>query len=414
MKTLLKIREKKILLCLMIVLSCWLVEATSQLHHNTTLSVHSRQKRAAKRCDVGLAGLKAFFAIVSIVAGAGPITAVFGEYAPLAVAASSSVGSSASADVSAINCKKEPRLDTILANQKQLKKNLKEIKELVMENGRSIEKVEEKVEFNTIVGMYGNEIISLRTAEKAFLKNLRFDRDGAIEESPAQRRFMNTALGHQPGSQFRGLAALNDMITKGVGITTGRIGESIYSAARKTQHIFCRPSVKKYFNNLILEGANILFAAKAMNGEEITDAMKKIYQDYISDNERLFKKDCEQGNIGKGGNKWCGEHYATSCDKCGGNGREEACSGGTRPDGRINHIVRRGRKTFCTSELSFINCGDCGWGYLQKGRGEKIWSCRAMNKATYIDFDEDHGLDIFASFASQLEEVAIRAVQAQG
>ena len=145
------------------------------------------------------------------------VTAVFGEYAPLAVAASSSVGSSASADVSAINCKKEPRLDTILANQKQLKKNLKEIKELVMENGRSIEKVEEKVEFNTIVGMYGNEIISLRTAEKAFLKNLRFDRDGAIEESPAQRRFMNTALGHQPGSQFRGLAAWNDMITKGVG-----------------------------------------------------------------------------------------------------------------------------------------------------------------------------------------------------
>ena len=97
------------------------------------------------------------------------------------------------------------------------KKNLKEIKELVTENGRSIVKVEEKVEFSTIVSLYGNEIISLRTAEKAFLKNLRFDRNGAIEESAAQRRFMETALGHQPGSQFRGLEALMDMITKGTG-----------------------------------------------------------------------------------------------------------------------------------------------------------------------------------------------------
>ena len=119
--------------------------------------------------------------------------ATFGASAPLAVAAGSGFGSSAVANV---NCLKNPRLDTILANQKQLKKDLKVIKELVMENGRSIVKVEEKVEFSTIVSLYGNEIISLRTAEKAFLKNLRFDRNGAIEESAAQRRFMETALGH--------------------------------------------------------------------------------------------------------------------------------------------------------------------------------------------------------------------------
>ena len=132
----------------------------------------------------------------------------------MAVAAGSAFGSSAVANV---NCIKDPRLDTILANQKQIITYLKQILRLVMENGRSIEKVEEKVEFSTIVGLYGNEIISLRTAEKAFLKNLSFDRNGAIEESAAQKRFMETALGHQPGSQFRGLEALMDMITKGTG-----------------------------------------------------------------------------------------------------------------------------------------------------------------------------------------------------
>ena len=46
---------------------------------------------------------------------------------------------------------------------------------------------------------------------------MRFDSKGAIEESAAQKRFMNTALGHQPGSQYRGLEALHDMITKGKG-----------------------------------------------------------------------------------------------------------------------------------------------------------------------------------------------------
>jgi len=276
----------------MIVLSCWLVEANFQPNHNTTISVHSRQKRAANKCTVGTAALKAFLAIVSVVAGAGPTVATFGASAPLAVAAGSGFGSSAVANV---NCLKNPRLDTILANQKQLKKDLKVIKELVMENGRSIVKVEEKVEFSTIVSLYGNEIISLRTAEKAFLKNLRFDRNGAIEESAAQRRFMETALGHQPGSQFRGLEALMDMITKGTGIVDGRLGQSVYNPARKNQHIFCRPSVKKYFNNLILQGANILFAAKAMNGEEITREDKIRNLGYILENNKLFENECEKG-----------------------------------------------------------------------------------------------------------------------
>lgn len=405
MKTLLKIRDKKILLCLIIVMSCWLGEAVSKPQNDTSdpMSIHSRQKRAAQRCDVGLAALKAFFGVVSVVAGAGPIGLVFGDKSPLAVAAGSSVGSSATADVSAINCKKNPRLDTILANQKELKKKLKEVENLVKENGRSIAKVEEKVEFGTIVSLYGSEIISLRTAEKAYRENLRFDRNGAIEESTAQKRFMNTALGHQPGSQFRGLEALHDMITKGKGIVTGRQGPSIYNAARKNQHIFCRPSVKQYFNNLILEGANILYTAKAMNGEEVTKEMRIKYLDMILKNERLFEDECEKGNIAKGGNKWCGNHYATSCAKCGGNGlEEETCSGGDRPDGRINRRVVRGKKIYCYDERSFINCGDCGWGYLQKRvlvddtetgvpewREPKTWSCRAMNKATYIDFDED-------------------------
>ena len=85
------------------------------------------------------------------------------------------------------------------------------------ENGRRIERVEGKVEFGTIVGLYGPEIISLRTAEKAYYHNLSFKRNGAIEKNEAQRRFMNVALGHAPGSQFRGLEALMDMIRKGTG-----------------------------------------------------------------------------------------------------------------------------------------------------------------------------------------------------
>ena len=76
---------------------------------------------------------------------------------------------------------------------------------------------------------------------------------------------------------------------------TGRQGQSVYNAARKNQHIFCRPSVKKYFNNLILQGANILFVAKAMNGEEISNTMERRYQDYILENNRIFENECEKG-----------------------------------------------------------------------------------------------------------------------
>ena len=79
------------------------------------------------------------------------------------------------------------------------------------------------------------------------------------------------------------------------GIATGRQGQSIYDPSRKTQHIFCKPTVKQYFNNLILEGANLLFVAKAMNGEEITSRMKKKYQDYILENDRLYENVCEKG-----------------------------------------------------------------------------------------------------------------------
>ena len=112
---------------------------------------------------------------------------------------------------------KDTRLDTILANQKQLRDDLKEINENVKENGRLIVKVEEKVEFGAIVGLYGPEIISLRTAEKAYYNNLSFKRNGAIVKNDAQRRFMDVALGHGPGSQFRGLESLMDMIRKGTG-----------------------------------------------------------------------------------------------------------------------------------------------------------------------------------------------------
>ena len=52
---------------------------------------------------------------------------------------------------------------------------------------------------------------------------------------------------------------------------------------------YCHPDVHQYFNNLILEGANILFVAKAMNGEEITGKMKKKYQDFILENEKLYE-----------------------------------------------------------------------------------------------------------------------------
>jgi len=368
----------------MIALSCWLVEATSQSYQNTTLSVHSRQKRAANGCTVGTAAAKAFLAIAGVVAGAAIGTATFGTGAPLAFAAGSALGTSALGNV---KCKKDTRLDTILANQKQLRDDLKEINENVMENGRLIVKVEEKVEFGAIVGLYGAEIISLRTAKRAYYNNLSFKSNGAIVKNDAQRRFMNVALGHGPGSQFRGLEALMDMIRKGTGIATGRQGQSIYDPSRKTQHIFCKPTVKQYFNNLILEGANILFVAKKMNDEKITGRMVKKYQDYILENERLYENVCEKGKSGKGG-KWCGKHYAQSCDKCGGNGQEEACSGGVRPDGRFNHIYIRGKLTYCR-DTHIINCGDCGWGWIQPPGGKKTWSCRPMNRRVYLDFDEE-------------------------
>ena len=79
------------------------------------------------------------------------------------------------------------------------------------------------------------------------------------------------------------------------GIVDGRLGQSVYNPARKNQHIFCRPSVKKYFNNLILQGANILFAAKAMNGEEITREDKIRNLGYILENNKLFENECEKG-----------------------------------------------------------------------------------------------------------------------
>ena len=84
------------------------------------------------------------------------------------------------------------------------------------------------------------------------------------------------------------------------GIATGRQGQSIYDPSRKTQHIFCKPTVKQYFNNLILEGANILFVAKKMNDEKITGRMVKKYQDYILENDRLYENVCEKGMKLKG------------------------------------------------------------------------------------------------------------------
>ena len=98
-----------------------------------------------------------------------------------------------------------------------MREDLKEINENVKENGRRIERVEGKVEFGTIVGLYGAEIISLRTAKKAYYHNLRFKSNGAIVKNDAQRRFMDDALGHGPGSQFRGLESLMDMIRSGAG-----------------------------------------------------------------------------------------------------------------------------------------------------------------------------------------------------
>ena len=110
----------------------------------------------------------------------------------------------------------------------------------------------------------------------------------------------------------------------------------------------------------------------------------------------LFSLFYSAGNIAEGGNKWCGEHYATSCDKCGGDGQdEETCSGGTRPDGRVNHW----NFVSCENESSIINCGDCGLGYIGYiGSGPKTWSCIAMNPATFIDFDEDPPVDATACF----------------
>lgn len=308
------------------VFTCLLVVASGAFLNKTGLSHPSegRQKREVggwgSNCEVALSGTKAFLAIVGVVAAGAATVATGGAAAPIIGAVAAGGGAIAGT----FSCPERDDLSIIQDHLRKVSKEIKAVHDEVIENGKQLSVIKEDVRFNGLAGVYGRDILAIKNAEKKFE---RLDRTNQklIIKNQAQKRWMEDTLGHGPGTAFAAVENLMAMIKYGTGILSGS-SRSIYEAAQENQHVFCKPSVRDYLSGLIVQGAYLYFTAFEMSGESIRSSDKKLYQDYLKDNYRLFKTHCESGF-------WCGEHYAKTCGSCGKS--QDRCKGGPRPDGGL-------------------------------------------------------------------------------
>ena len=56
--------------------------------------------------------------------------------------------------------------------------------------------------------------------------------------------------------------------------------------------------MRNYYNSLFIEGALLEFVALEMSGETIPQNEKNRYENYIKENNALFKSHCESGTLG--------------------------------------------------------------------------------------------------------------------
>jgi len=318
-----------------IVFICLFVVAFGAFQNET----EGRQKRAldgwGSTCDVALSGAKAWLAVVGVVTAVATV-ATAGAAAPIIGAGAAGLA----AGVGTLKCSaKDKTLSDIQNSLRRVQKAIKAVHDDVIENGKQLSEINENTMFNGLAGVYGRDILALKNSYKKFE---RLDRSNQlIVKNQAQKRWMQDTLGHAPGTAFAAVENLMAMIKSGTGIFSGS-SRSIYEAAQNNQHVFCKPKVRDYLSGLIDQGAFLYFAALEMSGESIRRSDKKLYENYLKDNEKLFKTHCESG-------VWCGKHYAKSCGSCG--KRENRCTGGKRPDGG------KGKGTNGKE--------DCVWGYSE-------------------------------------------------
>jgi len=306
-----------------IILTCLFVVAVGAFSNKTGLSHPSegRQNRAVdgwgSNCEVALSGTKAFLAVVGVVAAGAAVVATGGAAAPIIGA----VAGGAGAIAGTFSCPAKDDLSIIQDHLREVSKEIKAVHDEVLENGKQLSIIKENTMFSGLAGVYGRDILALKNTAKKFE---RLDRTNfLIEKNQAQKRWMEDTLGHAPGTAFAAVENLMAMIKSGTGIFDGS-SRSIYADAQKNQHVFCKPRVRDYLSGLIVQGAYLYFTALEMSGESIRSSDKRIYQDHLKDNYKLFKTHCESGF-------WCGTHYAKSCGLCG--VEQNRCTGGFRPDG---------------------------------------------------------------------------------